>query len=142
MKHRFPFACVLALVVTAFPAGADAPPGRYMVGSGTVYDARTQLTWQQTPLASSYNFANATMQCALLGGAWRLPTRAELLTLVDPTLYNPAIDPVAFPSTPTTLFWTSSARAGLTNYVWAVDFISGYSFANDVSVTYRVRCVY
>jgi hypothetical protein len=82
------------------------------------------------------------MGLILANGGWRLPTRAELLTLVDPTKYNPAIDATAFPSTPSDYFWSSSAYAGSSGNAWYVYFYNGYSNNVDVtSNTYRVRCV-
>ena len=59
---------------------------------------------------------------------WRMPTKKELLSLVDygrasPT--SPAIDPTYFPNTPAANYWTSLAHAnGLTN-AWYVGFGNG-----------------
>jgi len=64
----------------------------------------------------------------------------ELRTIVDQTVYGPAINQTAFPSTPT-WFWTSSPYAGSSGYAWYVDFDSGYSGNGDVGSYYRVRCV-
>lgn len=144
MKIRLLSVCLLCVVAAVLPAVADAPPGRYTIGSGTVYDARTKLTWEQTVDAGSYSQANAVNYCGgltLAGGGWRLPSRAELLSIVDPTVHDPAIDATAFPNTPLTIFWTSTPYAGLGGYGWLVDFIAGYTGVNDASVTLRVRCV-
>ena len=55
--------------------------------AGTVRDNRTGLTWQRDIGTVSYSFGQAEGVCSALGtagGGWRLPTRKELLTLVDP----------------------------------------------------------
>jgi hypothetical protein len=144
MKRRFLFACWLWSLAMALPAGADAPPCRYTIANGTVYDARTKLTWQQTVGAGTYAQAQAVSYCTslpLAGGGWRLPKVSELLTIVDATRFNPAIDPAAFPSTPATYFWSSSAYVGSSGSAWSVYFYNGFSTFHDTGTAYRVRCV-
>jgi len=50
----------------------------------------------------------------------------ELRTIVDQTVYGPAINQTAFPSTPT-WFWTSSPYAGSSGNAWYVNFSNGGS---------------
>jgi formylglycine-generating enzyme required for sulfatase activity len=143
---RFFGIVVIAILALAPAARSDAPAGRYTVTSGTVYDTKTKLTWQQAVPATTYTWANAKTYCAgvgaTLGGAgWRLPTLNELLTIVDYSRTNPAIDPIAFPSTPTNYFWSSSPLAGSSSYAWYVRFSGGNSSYHDVSNTLIVRCV-
>jgi hypothetical protein len=66
---------------------------------------------------------------------------AELLTIVDATRSNPAIDPVAFPSTPAQYFWSSSPYVASGGAGWYVYFDYGYSNGAATSSTNRVRCV-
>ena len=144
MKRSSLFACLLCALVPVLPAGADAPPGRYTVSNGTVYDTRTQLTWQQSVDAGAYPQANAVTYCAglsLAGGGWRLPTVSELLSIVDRTKYDPAIDPIAFPSTPAAGFWSSSPYVGSAGNAWNVNFEIGNSYSYAASSARRVRCV-
>ncbi|HEX7480716.1 MAG TPA: DUF1566 domain-containing protein [Polyangiales bacterium] len=148
MTHR----CYLLVglfwsLALAFPALADAPPGRYTVSTttGTVYDTRTKLTWQQTVDANSYTQANAKTYCtnlAPVGTGWRLPNVRELLTIVDPTKYNPSIDPTAFPSTPVDYFWSSSNYVGPSGGAWYVNFVDGSSGTDVTTSSYRVWCVH
>ena len=111
----------------------------------TVLDTTTGLEWQASPFAESMKHADAVKACAelRLGGHddWRLPTRAELLTLVDDTRYSPAIDTDAFPNTPNTWFWTSTVYAGDKDYAWVVYFGNGNSHLGDRASHYRVRAV-
>lgn len=43
---------------------------------------------------------------------WRLPRTPELVRLVDKSHQNPAIDPLAFPNTPSTWVWSGSVTVG------------------------------
>jgi hypothetical protein len=60
---------------------------------------------------------------------------------VDFSRHDPAIDPEAFPDTPSEWFWTASPYANFGNYALVVDFYNGYADDNDVSDYNRVRCV-
>lgn len=67
-------------------------------------------TWLKTPSSSSFaTEALAETYCgslgATIGGKWRLPTRIELVALIDFTR-TPAIDPLFLESAK--VFWTSS----------------------------------
>jgi len=147
------FLCAVAMMAVTLPTPADAgaPAGRYVVtnggtSSGTVYDTKTKLTWQQILPSTEYTWANAKTYCAGVGASlggtgWRLPTCKELQTTVDDSRTNPAIDPNAFPSTPAGWFWSSSPVAGSSSVAWAVDFGYGDTVSDGVSLTNIVRCV-
>jgi hypothetical protein len=152
-----PYAAAI-LAVTAWLAisqrtAASAPPSRYTVPMpGTVYDTRTKLTWQQTIDANSYTQSAAANHCTgstLAGSGWRLPTRAELLTLIDPTLYDPAVDRTTFPNAPksgdayttSAWFWTATPSAETPGWAWYINFYGGSSNISDVGSSYRVICV-
>ena len=132
-------------------AEAVAPAGRYTIGGGTVYDVRTKLTWQRSAPATTYTWEDARTYCAsagvaaALGGAgWRLPTKKELLTLVDYSVPppGPTIDAAAFPGTPGAPFWSMTPVADpQLGGVWYVDFASGQAINYAVSPTSYVRCV-
>ncbi len=111
----------------------------------TVVDTTTGLEWQASPFAESMKHADAVQACAelRLGGHddWRLPTRTELLTLVDDTRCSPAIDTDAFPNTPNTWFWTSTAYAGDKDYAWLVGFGNGGSSIGSRGSHGRARAV-
>jgi formylglycine-generating enzyme required for sulfatase activity len=143
---RFFGKVVIVVLALTSAAGADAPDGRYTVTSGTVYDSKTKLTWQQAVPATTYAWAAAKTYCAgvgaTLGGTgWRLPTRNELLTIVDYSRTNPSIDPTAFPPTLANQFWSSSPLAGSSSNAWFVGFSFGYSVYDGMSYPYNVRCV-
>jgi len=79
-----------------------------------------------------------------LGGHndWRIPNFFELASILDLGAYNPCIDAVVFPSTPSNYHWTSTAHSGLTTVAWAVYFSSGmiFNYYKAISTNY-VRLV-
>ena len=120
-------------------------PASYTINADdTVTDNVTKLTWERTvqpviyrddpgapfPVAHNvYNQAEGALRCTAKGSGWRLPTRLELVTLVDFTISEPGptIDQTAFPNTPVNFpYWTSSPHLGFST-AWAVDFSSAWT---------------
>ncbi|MGD0677088.1 MAG: DUF1566 domain-containing protein [Polyangiaceae bacterium] len=113
---------------------------------GIVADKVTGLEWQMTVDSNTHDWSDAMSYCSsvtLAGGGWRLPTRIELVSILDYTAISPAIDTNAFPGTPPGGYWSSSQFAGLGSSAWVVSFGFGTSLVfNDlVSSKYDVRCV-
>jgi formylglycine-generating enzyme required for sulfatase activity len=126
-------------------AGAPHAQSYEITPAGTVVDRVTGLTWQRDVDAKSYPWADAKAYCGCLklGGYedWRLPTRIELVSLVDFTRSSPAIDGNAFPSTPSEYFWTASLQAGDSQTAWYIYFADGNTHDMDATKSNRVRCV-
>ena len=125
-------------------SGAAAPAERYSVENGTVYDTQTKLTWQQATPKTLFSWADAGSYCAALtlnGAGWRLPSIGELQTLVNET-DNPAVDPTAFPMTPSEYFWSSSAVADDASRAWTGFFTNGSTYSFAVMATKNARCVH
>lgn len=121
------------------PASTD-----YTVSTDTVVDNVTDLMWQRAVPEAQYEWVNAKTYCndlVLAGHSdWRLPSRIELVSLVDFTRVDLAIDTTAFPNTPGH-FWTSSPHVG-TLHAWFVNFAwGGYTASYDVTSAGHVRCV-
>ena len=137
-------AAYYALALAAL-AHADAPPGRYTLTADTVLDTRTGLMWQRAVDATTRSQADAATYCAGLTldghSDFRLPTRAELLSIVDRSRYNPSIDTAAFPDTPAEIFWSSTPFAGGSGQAWIVNFHAGYTNPHaDASSAFHARC--
>jgi hypothetical protein len=98
-----------------------------------------ELEWQADVPVKRLTWQEATDYAASLGNGWRLPTRTELLTLVDDTRCDPACS--VFPDCPSEWFWTSTPWAGSSSYAWFVDFYYGNADSVDVGSNGRVRCV-
>jgi hypothetical protein len=108
-------------------------------GSGdTVTDNWTGLTWERDFIAGSPDSGQA--YCAGLGGGFRVPTFKELLTLVDPAHFVPAINPV-FPGTPNDFFGSQTAIAPPNGNVYFVNFGDGSTATGGTSAMHYIRCV-
>lgn len=121
------------------------PPPRHEI----VRDNATGLMWPVEISPKHLTFAEAEKYIADLNAKkyhgfddWRLPTRVELLTLVDDTRCDPAIDADAFPGTPSEYFWTSTDYTDdKKNYAWIVNFYDGGSGIVSRNGSDRVRAV-
>jgi hypothetical protein len=126
-------------------AGAGPTKIRYRIEGDVVRDEVTGLSWQRASAPGLHEWPAADGYCAglALGGFddWRLPTRIELVSLVDYTRHTPTIDPSAFPGTPSEWFWSASKLADLDGFAWYVYFETGFSNFVDETYEYRVRCV-
>jgi formylglycine-generating enzyme required for sulfatase activity len=123
-------------------AGGDA--GCYAMNDGTVLDPNTHLTWQRALDPASFAWTDAQAYCASVaanGGGFRLPSMNELMTLVDVTRMDPAIDTAVFPETPSDFFWSSSPGANSAQTAWGVNFNKGSAATSLVDFTSRVRCL-
>jgi len=132
----------------------NCPTTRYSIpGDGTVHDATTGLTWQQTVAVSQHlNWSDASAYCPTLGNGWRLPSPDELETLVDLTKectpgvstdQETPIDIGKFPATPCDFFWASLPQAGGIQppSAWYVAFVHGHIDVTPVTGTWWTRCV-
>ncbi len=135
-------------------------------GDGTVTDNNTGLMWQQADDGNTYNWyqasgtydatynpssVNVCGSLTLAGYSdWRLPTKKELLSIVDYSVTKgsaPALDATAFPNGRPNAYWTSTIGMDHPNYAWDVVFHDGEagSKAMNQPVIYDwfpyVRCV-
>lgn len=135
-------------------SGVAANPRFVANASGNeIADNETGLVWRRCAEGQvwngvtcngnsiSVNWEGALARAQAAGGGWRLPNAKELATLVEPTLANPAIDPVAFPRTPVSNFWSSTPFANFSDYAWAVGFQAGIQTFWHMDIGYRVRLV-
>ncbi|MDH5716912.1 MAG: DUF1566 domain-containing protein, partial [Spirochaetia bacterium] len=65
----------------------------------------------------------------------------ELESIVDRTVFNPAIDTLFFPGTVANYYWSSSTYVGNTSFAWYVHFSSGGVGYSTKSHSFYVRCV-
>jgi hypothetical protein len=166
MKRRLPLVFLalptLAALLSSHATHANAPAGRYIIpvnsNGTTVFDTKTQLTWQRLVSTTTYPWGTATTAgtaqatCAALKlsnlTGWRLPTESELLTLVDHTQAytgtNALIDSI-FENTPAAYFWSATPVAGTSGasaLAWCVDFSLGHGTEFAQTNPVNIRCVH
>jgi hypothetical protein len=127
------------------------------IKNGTVTFKTSGLTWQQCAVGQNWtgttcngnakkmNWGEAMKLTSNFAGYndWHLPTKEELMTLVECsddqynqdgscknyTLTNkPTINKMAFPNTTSSVFWASSSFVNLSYYAWGVYFSSGHPY--------------
>lgn len=117
----------------------------YTATASTVTDTVTGLVWQRVVDPMLRTAAAAGDYCAslVLEGAcdWRLPSRVELVSIVNYATSAPAIDAIAFPSTPPELFWTATRDVTGADVEWYVNFNDGLADSISAAEEHRVRCV-
>jgi hypothetical protein len=115
---------------------------------GTVSDLNTGLMWQQGDAHNDWGFGweEAVTYCdalPLAGHAdWRLPSRRELLSIVDYGMYNPAIDTQYFPGCLfDNKYWSSTVTANGPDSAWEVYFSYGAAYPDGKAYALYARCV-
>ena len=147
--HLFGAGALFAVLAPTAMARTMVPEARYTTTANTVFDSKTKLIWQRDRAnAQLYDWSGAKDYCTsaematILGGAGRLPTMKELMTIVDYSRFAPAIDPDAFPATPTSPFWSSSLLVFTqSTQAWTVTFLDGRNASSGVTSRLSVRCV-
>ena len=121
---------------------APATNSRYVIQGGTVYDKKTNLTWQRCSVGQqwvegtgcvgaikTFTFDVAKQQG---DGRWRVPPKGKLATLIDRNRkannQKPTIDEVAFPDMDleNLVYWSDTSH-GAAN-AWFVSFDTGYIY--------------
>ncbi|TWI71693.1 pre-peptidase [Desulfobotulus alkaliphilus] len=87
-------------------------------------------------------FVEAVNEAGLCGARdWRMPTRKEILSIVNYGRRNPSIDTEFFPNTQSSWFWSSSPRANVSGRAWNLAFASGHVNSNAKYLNSQVRLV-
>jgi hypothetical protein len=135
--------CEKGATVNVHLTAIGSPTTDAAVAAATVLEPATGLEWSKTLLdGERVNFEKAENAVAELGEGWRLPTREELLTLVDLERHDPCIDTDKYPDTKSTWYWTATPCAwNRESAHWVVDFDSGYVYGNGLDYGACVRAV-
>ena len=159
-RAAMPVLRIAALIVLALAAGASQAQGRFTVSADgqEVTDTTARLTWRRCAEGMrwdgkacsgkllTYKYAAAKEHAARsakeAGKAWRIPTREELVPLVDMTTKKrPRIDSDAFPQTPSLHFWASRPGFDDNLNAWLVSFSNGKVRANLGQAKFPLRLV-
>jgi hypothetical protein len=166
MKNRY---CLLIVMMTLFVQTLHAQTCRdyntrttptqdfTLHDDGTVTHHKTGLMWMRCTLGQRWSGAGCTgsgqtytWQGALqvadsFGFAshsdWRLPDIKELNSIVERACFDPAINNLVFPDTPSTRFWSASPFAGSVRWAWYVLIPYGVFHIGDRADNYSVRLV-
>ncbi|HEY3594272.1 MAG TPA: DUF1566 domain-containing protein [Polyangiaceae bacterium] len=113
--------------------------------ANVVTDRVTGLMWERNVDEHQTPLVDAEQRCAHLAVSghqdWRLPSRIELVSILNLARTQPAIDVNAFPQTPSDWFWTSSMAAGNGQSAWYVYFYFGYPKTDLTTNQFSSRCV-
>jgi hypothetical protein len=130
------------------PVDSGLPnPASYSVSEtgNRVVDDVTGLVWQRNVDARLFTWDEAKQYCACLVvdgvSGWQLPSRIELVSLVDWSKTSPSIDVEAFPGTTDENFWTAAPVTINPGLAYLVFFLNGHTTYSDETYSYRVRCV-
>lgn len=134
--------------------GQTTPSSRFVIftdeGINIVKDRSTNLMWRRC-LEGTYGYncslgrpdAMRWREAMELGQGWRLPTRKELLTLVERRCKNPAMNLDVFPEDNSYFLWSSNffntRRGGY--YAWGVNFKDGEDYLDFQVASNYVRLV-
>lgn len=148
-------AAVAAVLVAAMPLAQAAcndtsPNPRYVVNGGEVYDSQTNLTWQRCSVGQTWgqDMCTGTVQgmtwdkaVKQKNGAWRLPTRDELLTLVETPCGISKANRTIFPNMSDLLSMYWSATAEEKGLAWLVGVNNASTFNGYRTSDNAVRLV-
>jgi hypothetical protein len=128
--------CAATTAYAACTHDPRIPTSRYEIKGDQVFDTETKLTWQRCSLGQQWKDGAGCagtpreltwQQARRQSGAWRLPTKDELLTLMSNACLRSA-NAEAFPGIqmqyPT--YWSSTETEP--NLTWTVNLTSGHAF--------------
>lgn len=88
--------------------------------------SESDLDWSHTLIeGEAVTLEDAEQAVTELGEGWRLPTRAELESLLDLSRHDPAIDTEKYPDTQSRYYWTCTPCAWNSAARWVVNFSNG-----------------
>lgn len=105
-------------------------------GDSTVTDSSTGLMWQQDVWESdTWKLGLSHCEGMMFAGYndWRMPNVKEILSIVDYSFENPAINTEYFPNTVLATYWSSSSSANSPINASGIDFGSGVNVTNRKS---------
>jgi hypothetical protein len=128
---------VLVLLLSLMSLSSAWAGTRYEINGAEVYDSQTKLIWARCSVGQEwkgghcvgtvtyFDYSDAQKQAS---GDWRVPTKDELLSLVDKQRKSfPVVDTVAFPDMDANHPWYWSSTPNGSSIAWYVDFTDGYS---------------
>jgi hypothetical protein len=118
--------------------------GNFMVRDHLVIDLRNGVEWMRCSVGQVWNGSNCAGEALQLtqedtakaiiianeqlGLGWRLPSRAELETLVCNECAPVKIELDSFPDTLAEPYWTGEINGFAPRHIWTVNFMTGHTY--------------
>lgn len=133
--------------LVAFSQSIDWASRHRDLGDGSVLDQYTGWVWHKATtgpatwyVATGYGGTVGLCESSTIGGrTWRVPTRGDLLSLVDKDHF-PSFNPIYERTTPMRSYWTRQIEPDF-SHAFTVDFAGGFVSAEWPSRTHNVRCI-
>lgn len=134
----------LLLILTIKCSHLFAADSRFVTKEHIVVDLERQIEWLRCSVGQRWNgsecsgnIVNLSLDMVpkaleiadeQLGGGWRLPSKAELKSIVCKECPSPKIDKEIFPNTDNAPYWTGDQSIFNSKFYVSVNFHTGFSF--------------
>ena len=138
---RFIALSIILIVTGSNSLAADA---RFMMKEHIVVDLEQQIEWLRCSVGQRWDgvkcsgkIVNLSLDIVpeainiankQLGGEWRLPTKAELTSIICKACPSPKINKDIFPNTDNAPYWTGDQSIFNSRFYVSVNFHTGFSF--------------
>ena len=132
------------LIFTIKCSNLMAGDSRFVAKEHVVVDLERQIEWLRCSVGQRWNgsecsgnIVNLSLDMVpkaleianeQLGGGWRLPSKAELKSIVCKECPSPKIDKEIFPNTDNAPYWTGDQSIFNSKFYVSVNFHTGFSF--------------
>ena len=132
------------LILTIKCSNLLAGDSRFVTKEHIVVDLERQIEWLRCSVGQRWNgsecsgnIVNLSLDMVpkaleianeQLGGGWRLPSKAELKSIVCKECPSPKIDKEIFPNTDNAPYWTGDQSIFNSKFYVSVNFHTGFSF--------------
>ena len=134
----------ILLILTIKCTNLHAGDSRFVTKEHIVVDLERQIEWLRCSVGQRWNgsecsgnIVNLSLDMVpkaleianeQLGGGWRLPSKAELKSIVCKKCPSPKIDKEIFPNTDNAPYWTGDQSIFNSKFHVSVNFHTGFSF--------------
>ena len=134
----------ILLIFTVKCTNLHAGDSRFVTEGHIVVDLERQIEWLRCSVGQRWNgsecsgnIVNLSLDMVpkaleianeQLGGGWRLPSKAELKSIVCKECAPPKIDKEIFPNTDNAPYWTGDQSIFNSKFYVSVNFHTGFSF--------------
>ena len=142
MPYLRSLALCFIFIFTAF--NTSAGDRRYIIKDHIIVDLEHQIEWLRCSVGQRWDgnkcsgkIVNLSLDVVpeainianeQLGGKWRLPTKAELTSIVCKECSSPKINEEVFPNTDNAPYWTGDKSIFNRKFYVSVNFHTGFSF--------------